>query len=84
MGSGNENSDDASRKRKKRSERGRERRCVYLDLHLGRNLRRLYENMKRGTRGREQGKKRKDRGQREAKTVSKNKKIKIEGNGREC
>lgn len=47
MGSGNENSDDASRKRKKRSERGRERRCVYLDLHLGRNLRRLYENMKR-------------------------------------
>lgn len=72
------------RERRGVKEGERERRCVYLDLHLGRNLRRLYENMKRGTRGREQGKKRKDRGQREAKTASKNKKIKIEGDGREC
>lgn len=72
------------RERERRGVKEGERRCVYLDLHLGRNLRRLYENMKRGTRGREQGKKRKDREQREAKTASKNKKIKIEGDGREC
>lgn len=70
------------RERERRGVKEGEREDASTSIYISVGTCRLYENMKRGTRGREQGKKRKDRGQREAKTASKNKKIKIEGDGR--